>query len=149
MVIPTFPARATVTFTVTATVTATSGTVKNLASVTPPAGATNPGTSCTTVGDPNSRDFAANVCTAGDLDNVTPQTDLLIGKTDGVSAVNANGSTTYTVVVTNRSVAGGRGDRRGPGGGGAEQDRRGVPGRHQWGAVSGVDDHRAAGGGGG
>jgi uncharacterized repeat protein (TIGR01451 family) len=101
VVIPTFPSGATVTFTVTATVTAASGTVKNLASVAPPAGATNPGTTCTTLPDPNSRSFSGGICTAGDLDNVGLVADLLIAKTNNASAVNASGSTTYTVTVTN------------------------------------------------
>jgi len=90
-----------VTYTIAATVTATSGTVKNSASVAPPAGTTNPGTSCTPLSDPNARSFSAGTCTASDLDNVTPVADLVIGKTDNASAVTAGGSTTYTVTVTN------------------------------------------------
>ena len=39
--------------------------------------------------------------TASDTDTVNPVADLAITKTDGVASVNAGGSTTYTVTVTN------------------------------------------------
>ena len=38
---------------------------------------------------------------ATDTDTVTPVADLAITKTDGVSSVNAGGTTTYTITVTN------------------------------------------------
>src|SRR5262249_40543047 len=40
-------------------------------------------------------------CSSSDTDNVTPVSDLVIAKTNGVSAVNSGASTTYTVTVTN------------------------------------------------
>ncbi|HEX3122023.1 MAG TPA: hypothetical protein VHQ21_01885 [Rhodanobacteraceae bacterium] len=67
-------------------VTALSGTVSNTATVAAPVGTTDP-----TPGN-NS---------AGDTDTVTPVADLSITKTDGVSNVNAGGTTTYKVRVTN------------------------------------------------
>ncbi|MDK2012648.1 MULTISPECIES: beta strand repeat-containing protein [unclassified Deinococcus] len=72
--------------TVTATVTATSGSVANTATVTAPAG---------TVDGTNTNNSAT------DTDTVTPVADLSVTKTDGVSSVNASGTTTYTIRVTN------------------------------------------------
>ncbi|HEU0291727.1 MAG TPA: sortase [Anaerolineales bacterium] len=72
--------------TVTANVTATSGNVTNTATVTPPAGTS----------DPNQNDNVAN-----DTDTVNPVADLAITKTDGITSVNAGGTTTYTIRVTN------------------------------------------------
>src|SRR5437660_1371686 len=72
--------------TVGANVTATSGSVTNAASVAAPSGTTDPD------GTNNSR---------SDTDTVTPVADLSITKSDGVTAVNAGGSTTYTIRVTN------------------------------------------------
>jgi len=71
---------------VTANVTAISGTVTNTATIAAPAGTTDP--------------TPANN-SAGDTDTVTPVADLSITKTDAVSSVNAGGTTTYTVRVTN------------------------------------------------
>ncbi len=84
IIIPTLPNSSSVTFTVMATVTATSGSVTNTANVAPPAGTTDP-----------------TPATASDTDTVNPVADLSITKTDLVSSVNANGTTTYTVVVSN------------------------------------------------
>ena len=72
--------------TVTASVTATSGSVSNVATVTGPPGTTDP-----TVGN--------NAAT--DTDTVTPVADLSVTKTNAATAVNAGGTTTYTVRVTN------------------------------------------------
>src|ERR1019366_3689268 len=89
-----------VTYIIAATVTATSGSVTNTASVTPPAGTTNPGTGCVTGGG-ITRSFVAPTCSSSDTDTVTPVADLVIAKTDGVTTVTPNSSTTYTVTVTN------------------------------------------------
>ena len=73
----------------TADVTATSGSVANSATVAAPTGVTDPD------GTNNS---------ATDTDTVTPApvvADLAITKTDGTTAVDAGGSTTYTLTVTN------------------------------------------------
>jgi uncharacterized repeat protein (TIGR01451 family) len=67
-----------VTYTIAATVTATTGSVSNAASVAPPAGTTNTGTGCTAGTPGNPRSFNAGVCTAGDIDTVTPVADLVI-----------------------------------------------------------------------
>ncbi len=85
IVIPTLPSGGSVTFTIGATVTATSGSVTNTANVAPPAGTTDPTT-------PN---------TASDTDTVNPIAELSITKNDSVSSVNAGGTTTYTVVISN------------------------------------------------
>ncbi|MCX7890723.1 MAG: DUF11 domain-containing protein, partial [Rhodobacteraceae bacterium] len=90
-------------FTVTGTVAGgASGSIANAASVTPPAGTTNPGTSCVSGGG-ITRSFNAGTgaCTSTDTNTVTPVADLTISKTDGVAAVNAGGSSTYTIRVTN------------------------------------------------
>ena len=74
---------------VTADVTAASGSVANTATVSAPAGVTDPD------GDNNS---------ATDTDTVTPaavSADLAVTKDDGATALGAGGSTTYTLVVTN------------------------------------------------
>jgi LPXTG-site transpeptidase (sortase) family protein len=71
---------------VTVDVTATNGNVTNTATVTTPAGTTDP-----TPGN-NS---------ASDSNTVNPIADLAITKTDGVASVNAGGTTTYTIRVTN------------------------------------------------
>ena len=81
------PVGATVTFTFTVQVDpSATGTLVNTAAVTAPAGVT----------DPN---LANNSGT--DTDNLTPQADLSITKTDGVTSVVPGTSTTYTIVVTN------------------------------------------------
>ncbi|WP_158263799.1 beta strand repeat-containing protein [Deinococcus arcticus] len=72
--------------TVTATVNATSGSVTNTATVAAPSGATDPDTTNNS---------------ASDTDTVTPVANLAITKTDSVTAVNAGGTTTYTIRVTN------------------------------------------------
>ena len=74
---------------VTADVTASSGSVTNTATVAGPTG----------VSDPNAGNDSAT-----DSDTVTAaplSADLAIAKTDGTATVNAGGSTTYTLVVTN------------------------------------------------
>jgi uncharacterized repeat protein (TIGR01451 family) len=81
------PAGSMITYTVVANVSAgASGTLSNTATVTAPSGVTDP-----TPGN-NS---------ATDSDSLTPQADLAITKTDGVSSINAGASTSYTIVVTN------------------------------------------------
>ncbi|MFM9864717.1 MAG: SdrD B-like domain-containing protein [Micropepsaceae bacterium] len=72
--------------TVVASVTATSGSVSNIATIAAPGGTTDPG---------------AGNNSATDTDTVTPVADLSVTKTDGVASVNAGGTTTYTVTVTN------------------------------------------------
>ncbi len=80
------PSGATLTFSVTANVTATSGSVSNTVTVAVPSTTIEPST-------------ANNSAT--DTDTVTPVADLSVTKTDGVSSVNASGTTTYTIRVTN------------------------------------------------
>lgn len=72
--------------TVTATVTATIGNVTNTATIAAPAGGT----------DTNPLNNSAS-----DIDTVTPVADLVISKNDGVTSLNAGGTTTYTIRVTN------------------------------------------------
>lgn len=81
------PSGGSVTYTVSSTISsAATGTLSNTASVTAPAGTTDP-----TPGN-NS---------ATDSDTLTPQADLAITKTDGVTTVTAGGSTTYTITASN------------------------------------------------
>jgi uncharacterized repeat protein (TIGR01451 family) len=81
------PVGSTITYTLHATVAANAtGNLMNTATVTPPAGVT----------DPNPGNNSAT-----DTDTLTPQADLAITKTDGVTSVNAGGNTTYTIVVSN------------------------------------------------
>jgi uncharacterized repeat protein (TIGR01451 family)/fimbrial isopeptide formation D2 family protein len=81
------PAGGSVTYTAICTVSgAASGTIINTATVAAPAGVTDP-----TPGN-NS---------ATDTDTVAAQADLAITKTDGVTAVTAGGSTTYTITASN------------------------------------------------
>ncbi len=87
--LPTLASGATYRITVTANVTAASGSVSNTATVTLPAGVTDP-----TPGNNSSTD----------TDPVTPATvnaDLAVTKTDGTATVVAGGTTTYTIVITN------------------------------------------------
>ena len=81
------PVGASVIFTVSATISASAtGTLSNTATVTAPAGVTDP-----TPGN-NS---------ATDSDTIAQQADLSITKTDGVTTVNAGGTTTYTITASN------------------------------------------------
>src|SRR3989442_738381 len=66
--------------------TATSGSVTNTATVAAPSGTI---------------DSNAGNNTASDTDTVNPMADLAVTKTDGTTAVNAGGTTTYTIRVTN------------------------------------------------
>src|SRR5207245_10941524 len=72
--------------TVADAVAATPASVSNTATVAAPAGVTDP--------------TPANN-SATDTDTVNERADLQISKTDGVTSVNAGGSTTYTIRVTN------------------------------------------------
>src|SRR5204863_299163 len=72
--------------TVGASVSATTGSVSNTATIAAPSGTTDP---------------TAGNNSATDTDTVTEVADLAITKTDGVGSVNAGGSTTYTITVTN------------------------------------------------
>ncbi|GHF52103.1 putative repeat protein (TIGR01451 family) [Deinococcus metalli] len=83
--IATLPAGGSITLTVVANVTANSGSVTNSVTATLPNGTTDP----TPTG------------TVSDTDTVNLVADLAVTKTDGVSSVNAGGSTTYTIRVTN------------------------------------------------
>ncbi len=79
------PVGATLTYTLLASVAPSAfGNLVNTATVTAPAG----------VIDPNLGNNSAT-----DTDTLTPQADLSITKTDGVTSVNAGGATTYTIVV--------------------------------------------------
>jgi len=81
------PVGGSVTFTVNATVSGSAiGTVSNTATVTAPAGATDPNT-------------ANNSAT--DSDSVTLQSDLAITKTDGLVNASPGQATTYTLVASN------------------------------------------------
>ncbi len=83
----TLPSGGTATYTVTGTVASTAtGTLSNTATITAPGGFTDP-----TPGN-NS---------ATDSDTLTPQADLSITKTDGVTTKVPGTSNTYTIVVTN------------------------------------------------
>src|SRR5207248_2049150 len=84
--VPHLAAGSSISFTITASVTAIVGSVTNTFSVTPPG----------TVIDPNSPNN-----TASDTDTVQPVSDLAVTKTDGVSTVDAGGTTTYTLTLTN------------------------------------------------
>ncbi len=87
IVVPTLPSGGSVTFTVNATVAnGATGSISNIAKVAAPAGVT----------DPN---LANNSAT--DTDTVNLVADLSITKSDGVTTVNAGGTTTYTIVVSN------------------------------------------------
>ncbi|MBK6798616.1 MAG: DUF11 domain-containing protein [Acidobacteria bacterium] len=100
--LPTLASGQTYQITVTATVAnGATGSVANAASVAPPVGTVNPGTSCTTSPAPNARSFVGGVCTSTDTDTVNLLADLAVTKDDGVTSVNAGGSTTYTVTLTN------------------------------------------------
>ncbi len=81
------PVGASVTYTVNATISvAATGTLVNTATVAVPGGATDP-----TPGN-NS---------ATDTDTLTPQANLSITKTDGVTTAVPGGSVTYTIVASN------------------------------------------------
>ena len=81
------PVDATVTFTFTVQVDpSATGTLANTATVTPPAGVTDP---------------SAGNDSAMDSDALTPESDLSITKDDGVLSAIPGTSTTYTIVVTN------------------------------------------------
>src|SRR5262249_47725168 len=78
-----------VTITLTGTIDpSATGTLTNTAHVAPPAGVTDP--------DPANNN-------ASDTDTLTPQADLVITKTDGVTSAVPGSSTTYTIVVSNNN----------------------------------------------
>ncbi|MBK8138144.1 MAG: ExeM/NucH family extracellular endonuclease [Chloroflexi bacterium] len=79
------PAGGSVTYTVSATISAAAtGTLSNTATVTP------------AVTDPNPANNSAT-----DVDTLTPQADLSITKTDGVTSATPGGSVTYTITASN------------------------------------------------
>ena len=81
------PAGGSVTYTASCTIAAAAtGTLSNTATVTAPAGVTDP-----TPGN--------NAAT--DTDTLTPQADLAITKTDGVTTATPGGSVTYTITASN------------------------------------------------
>jgi uncharacterized repeat protein (TIGR01451 family) len=81
------PVGGSVTFTVSATVAPdATGSLANTALVAPPAG----------LADPNAANNSAT-----DTDTLTPQADLQITKTDGVTSVVPGTSVTYTIAATN------------------------------------------------
>ena len=83
----TLPAGSSITYSLNAPIKAlSSGQLSVIASVSPPAGAS----------DPN----PANN-TAADTDSITSVADFSITNDDGAGSVNAGGSTTYTIVVSN------------------------------------------------
>jgi uncharacterized repeat protein (TIGR01451 family) len=87
IVIPTLPSGGSVTFSVTATVTATSGSIANVATITPPSGVTDP--------------VAGNNSATDPADTVSLLADLLITKTDSRSSIPTGRAVTYTIVVAN------------------------------------------------
>ncbi len=81
------PAGGSVTYTASCTIDpSATGTLVNTATVTAPAGTT----------DPNPGNNSAT-----DTDTLNPQADLSITKTDGVTSVAAGGSVTYTITASN------------------------------------------------
>ena len=81
------PSGGSVTYTATGTISASAtGTLVNTATVAAPGGVT----------DPTSGNNSAT-----DTDTLTPQANLAITKTDGVTTVTAGGSTTYTITASN------------------------------------------------
>lgn len=79
------PAGGSVTYTVSATISAgATGTLSNTATVS------------SSVTDPTPGNNSAT-----DSDTLTPQADLAITKTDGVTVVNAGGTVTYTITASN------------------------------------------------
>lgn len=81
------PAGGSVTYTATASISAAAtGALSNTASVSPPGGVTDP--------SPGNN-------SATDTDTLTPQADLSITKTDGVTTAVPGGSVTYTITVSN------------------------------------------------
>jgi uncharacterized repeat protein (TIGR01451 family) len=81
------PVNATVTFSFTPTIDASAtGSLANTATVTPPAGTTDP--------SPGNNSFT-------DTDNLTPRADLSTTNSDGVTNFVPGGSTTYNIVVSN------------------------------------------------
>ncbi len=79
------PAGGSVTYTASCTIAASAtGTLSNTATVS------------STVTDPNPANNSAT-----DTDTLTPQADLAITKTDGVTAVTPGGPVTYTIVASN------------------------------------------------
>jgi len=85
------PVGGTITYTLIANIASgATGTLANTATVTAPAGVTDPNLSNNT---------------ATDTDTLTPQANLAISKTDGVTSVNAGGTTTYTIVVSNGGLS--------------------------------------------
>lgn len=83
----TLPSGGSITYTVTGTVNAgATGSLSNTATVTATGGTT----------DPNAGNNSAT-----DTDTLTPQGDLAITKTDGVTTLIPGASTTYTIVVSN------------------------------------------------
>src|SRR6202040_3254436 len=76
-----------VTITLTGTIDpAATGSLTNTAHVAPPAGVTDP--------NPGNNN-------ASDSDTLTPQANLAITKSDGVTSAVPGGTTTYTLVVSN------------------------------------------------
>ena len=88
IVIPTLPSGGSVTFSVTGTAGA-SGSIVNVATVAPPSTTLDP--------TPGNN-------TASDTDPISPAADLSVTKTDGVTTVNAIGTTTYTIRVRRTAV---------------------------------------------
>jgi uncharacterized repeat protein (TIGR01451 family) len=81
------PSGGSVTYTTSCTISGlATGTLSNTATVTAPAGVT----------DPNPGNNSAT-----DSDTITPSADLAITKTDGVTTATAGGSVTYTITASN------------------------------------------------
>ena len=81
------PSSGSVTYTASCSIAPTAtGTLSNTATVAPPAG----------FGDPTPANNSAT-----DSDTLTPQADLAITKTDGVTTATPGGSVTYTVTASN------------------------------------------------
>jgi uncharacterized repeat protein (TIGR01451 family) len=89
--------------TTTNTIAANGGTLTWTATCSLPATAS--GTLANTATLSSANDPIPGNNTATDTDQVAPRADLAISKADGVASVNAGGSTTYTIVVTNPATA--------------------------------------------
>ncbi len=87
ILIPTLPSGGSVTFTVTGTANGSASSIANVATITAPAGVTDPNTGN------NSATDATNT--------VLPAADLAITKTDGLTVVGSGAPLEYTITVTN------------------------------------------------
>ncbi|MFK3760715.1 hypothetical protein, partial [Lysobacter enzymogenes] len=71
----------------------------NTATIAPPSGVTNVDTACTSNG--GVFNAGTGTCSSTDTNNLAAVADLSLTKTNGVTSVNAGGTTAYTIVLTN------------------------------------------------